>query len=103
MEKRKAHYSLEQIKQLIEVENYRFTISARTTFQNELELTEDDALDVIFQLQPNDLYKSMTAYHDHTLWQDVYKPSWKDEKLYIKLQILEDSTIIISFKKAEDW
>ena len=103
MEKHKAHYSLDEIKRFLQADCYRFTMSAQKTIQNELGLTEDDAIDVILQLQPRDLYKSMTSLHDHTLWQDVYKPNWEDETLYIKLQILDDSTIVISFKRAEDW
>ena len=102
MEKHKAHYSLAEIKELIQKGNYNFTMSSRTTIHNELNLTESEALDIILKLQARDLYKSMTVYHDHRLWQDVYKPLIKNVKLYIKLQLLEKLTIVISFKKAEE-
>ena len=34
-----------------------------------------DMLAVVITLTPTDFYKSMTTHADHTVWQDVYRPS----------------------------
>lgn len=45
----------------------------------------------------------MTAAHDNTLWQDVYHGCVSGTPSYIKVQIVSETTVIISFKKlAED-
>lgn len=41
----------------------------------DLGLTFSDMLDVVMALTPADFYKSMTTHADHTVWQDVYRPS----------------------------
>jgi motility quorum-sensing regulator/GCU-specific mRNA interferase toxin len=61
-------------------------------------LEDDEVLAVIDDLKPMDLYKSMTSYNNHLLWQDVYHSSYEGIELYIKLQVKED-VIIISFKE----
>lgn len=49
-------------------------------------------------LKTGDFYKSMTAYHDHTCWHDVYRPTYKGLPLYIKF-IVSGSLLIVSFKE----
>lgn len=58
-------------------------------------------------LAPSDLYKSMTAHHDNTLWHDVYKkqimigePS-RSVRAYVKLQVVDERLVIISFKRED--
>ena len=34
-----------------------------------------DILAMVMTLTPTDFYKSMTTHADHTVWQDVYRPS----------------------------
>lgn len=103
MEKHKAHYPLELILQLIDDDQYRFTRTARASIRFELNIRLEDAVEIIQELRPTDLYKSMTTHFDHKLWQDVYKPDWEGIPLYIKLQVNEeDGAVIISFKKQED-
>ena len=97
MEKRVAHYSLESIKILIDEDKYMVTSSARVTY-TELGFNDIEVLNVIKALKPNNLYKSMTSYHDSRIWQDVYHSRFNNIDLYIKLQINEDA-IIISFKE----
>ena len=40
-----------------------------------LGLELSDMLTVVMALTPTDFYKSMTTHADHTVWQDVYRPS----------------------------
>ncbi len=43
-----------------------------------------DVLDVVMALTPADFYKSMTTHADHTVWQDVYRPSTRAGDVYLK-------------------
>jgi motility quorum-sensing regulator/GCU-specific mRNA interferase toxin len=97
MEKHVAHYSLDELKLLIRENRYRVTLSARKSY-TELGLEDKEVLQIVTMLKPKDLYKSMTSYHNHTIWHDVYHAHYRDLELYIKLQIC-DNAIIISFKE----
>lgn len=81
MEKRRAHYPLDEIKAAFAdpdtVEH--ITLSARNGVR-ELRLSDEDIVAVIQSLGVRDLYKSMTAYRDHKLWQDVYCPTYSEPK-----------------------
>ena len=50
------------------------------------------------KLTPVDFYKSMTTHADHTVWQDVYRPSTPAGDLYLKLTVVDD-LLIVSFKE----
>ena len=99
MEKLKAHYSLSIMQQLIREGKYRITASARKTAIEEMNLSESEVTESILDLIPSDLYKSMTTLHNSKLWQDVYHKKLGNKNAYIKLQLLDDNTIIISFKE----
>ena len=104
MEKRKAHYRLKEIKAAFadadSLDN--MTLSARNGAR-ELRLSDEDIVTVIQTLKGRDLHKSMTAYRDHTLWQDVYRLTYNTAKLYVKFtQDKETETYwLISFKKHD--
>lgn len=104
MEKRKAHYNLDEIKAVFAdpdtVQN--ITLSARNGAR-ELRLSDEDIVVVIQSLGARDLYKSMTAYWDPTVWQDVYCPIYSKVKLYVKFTRNQetDAYWLLSFKKHE--
>lgn len=105
MEKRKPHYDLSKIKELISIESTR--IITAITHKNAARLgymDVDAILDVIYRLKRRHFYKSMTVYRNPGLWQDVYKIEDEDKniKLYIKLQITKGEGIIIQFKRDEE-
>jgi len=56
----------------------------------------------VLGLDVRDFYKSMTTLHDSTLWQDVYRPNIEGTPAYVKVQIADDTTVVISFKMLED-
>ncbi len=97
MEKKIAHYDLKKIKELIKNDKYKITNSARISYIG-LGLCDEEALDIVLNLNTKEFYKSMTSYLNNKIWQDVYRKDTKNLKLYIKLQINEDA-IIISFKE----
>ena len=99
MEKRKAHYPLTRIKTLISEGRYRITATAIKCAFEDFSLLAEEMADWVLLLEPSDLYKSMTSRYDSTLWQDVYHKKILTNMAYIKLQIQDDETVIISFKE----
>jgi motility quorum-sensing regulator / GCU-specific mRNA interferase toxin len=97
MEKRIPHCQLAVVKVLVEAGKVRTTHTARTG-ANELGLAFSDMLGVVMALTPTDFYKSMTTYADHTVWQDVYRPSTQAGDVYLKLTVIDD-VLIVSFKE----
>ena len=61
-------------------------------------LSVSDMLAVVQALTIADFYKSMTTHADHTVWQDVYRPSTQAGDVYLKLTVIDD-VLIVSFKE----
>ncbi|WP_414041486.1 type II toxin-antitoxin system MqsR family toxin [Acidithiobacillus sp. M4-SHS-6] len=97
MEKRTPHCRLAVVRDLVKADKVRTTHAARTG-ANELGLAFSDMLDVMMALTPADFYKSMTTHADHTVWQDVYRPSTQAGDVYLKLTVIDD-VLIVSFKE----
>lgn len=99
MEKRKRHYSLELVKELILNGNWEISTTALTNAWFDFSFLESDIYDVILELVPGDFYKSMTFYNNSTIWQDVYRPVLKGIKAYIKISIINNQSVLIQFKR----
>jgi len=99
MEKRKAHYSLDRVKKMIKNGNFYVTKIALKTAISDFSYTEIEIIKTVLNLVDSELYKSMTSIYNNKLWQDVYKKDIQDVKAYIKIQIKDNNTVIISFKK----
>ncbi|MFA5354614.1 MAG: type II toxin-antitoxin system MqsR family toxin [Thermodesulfovibrionales bacterium] len=102
MVKRKPHYDLRHLKELLNNQSSR--IIRDIAIQNAVSIgyaNVDEMLSVINNLCSQHFYKSMTSEQNCKLWQDVYKFIDEDEKLYIKLQlsINGDRAVLIQFKK----
>ena len=97
MEKRTPHCPLPVIKTLIEAGKVRTTHAARSG-ANALGFDCAEMLAVVAGLKPTDFYKSMTTHADHTIWQDVYRPSTVLGDVYLKLTVIDD-VLIVSFKE----
>ncbi|MBF0111036.1 MAG: type II toxin-antitoxin system MqsR family toxin [Magnetococcales bacterium] len=97
MEKRTPHCTLTEVKALVEAGKVRTTHAARDG-ANELGLALSDMLDVVMALTPEDFHKSMTTHANHTVWQDVYRPSTQAGDVYLKLTVIDD-VLIVSFKE----
>jgi motility quorum-sensing regulator / GCU-specific mRNA interferase toxin len=97
MEKRTPHCKLPVVKALVAANKVRTTHAARVG-ANELGLSLSDMLDVVMALTLSDFHKSMTTYADHTIWQDVYRPSIRAGDVYLKLTVIDD-VLIVSFKE----
>lgn len=98
MEKRTPHTRLDTIQNLVRdgrvcITNTALISASQIGFQSKREIFE-----VVMALKTGDFYESMTAYHDHTCWHDVYRPTYKGPPLYIKF-IVSGSLLIVSFKE----
>lgn len=99
MEKNKAHYSLDAIKAVFSnPQSLRMSVSAILSM-NSLGMTAKDVVAVIQSLRYRDLYKSMTSYRDHRIWQDVYHIKYNELVLYLKFTVDNEGYLIISFKE----
>ena len=97
MEKRVPHCPLAVVRLFVTAGKVRTTQSARAGAAD-LGLEFQDMLDVVIALTPTDFYKSMTTHADHTVWQDVYRPTTPFGDVYLKLTVIED-VLIVSFKE----
>ncbi len=100
MEKRTPHYKLDNIQaQMVSIETLRLTASSMKGLA-ELGWRFSDALDVVAKLERKDFQKSMTIYSDSKVWQDVYRPTYREVNLYVKIQMDDKGCFTISFKEA---
>lgn len=97
MEKRTPHCKLAIVKAFVAEGKVRTTYSAEFGAA-QMGLGIPDMLAVVMALTPVDFYKSMTTHTDHTVWQDVYRPSTQAGDVYLKLTIIDD-VLIVSFKE----
>lgn len=100
MEKYTPHYDLAVIKADVRRLGKRaFTLAAKETGWH-LGLDIHEMQEVIFELQNRMLYKSMTTYADHRVWQDVYHINSHGLEIYIKVTYCAaGNPPVISFKK----
>lgn len=104
MEKRKAHFPLFQVKRLIREGSYRVTRTALVCGRRDFRLLgARQVAECILKLEANEFYKSMTTLYDSRTWQDVYHGTVRDTRAYIKVQIDEGETVVISFKRLEEF
>ena len=105
MEKRKPHYVLSVLKELFRKgeKTRAITNTALKGAASEGYMTVDDIGEVIEKLCSEHFYKSMTEYHNHKVWQDVYRYQDGEKALYIKLQLSFDGkrAILIQMKRDE--
>lgn len=97
MEKGTPHCKLHVVKALVEAGKVRTTHAARAG-ADALGFDAQGMLAVVMALTPADFYKSMTTHADHTIWQDVYRPTTAVGDVYLKLTVIDD-LLIVSFKE----
>ncbi|RON65257.1 type II toxin-antitoxin system MqsR family toxin [Pseudomonas fluorescens] len=100
MEKNTPHYDLAVIK--AEVRRLGRQTITKTAEKTGLDLgfSFTEMREIVFELQNRMLYKSMTSYGDHRVWQDVYHINSKDLEIYIKVTYRPGGgPPIISFKE----
>ena len=67
----------------------------------EIGFDEEDVYDcIVNHLAETHFYKTMPAQKKAGLMQDVYRITYQDERLYIKLQVC-GNVIVVSFKEED--
>jgi motility quorum-sensing regulator/GCU-specific mRNA interferase toxin len=100
MEKNTPHFDLAVIKaEVRRLGRKAFTKTAAKAGLN-LGLSLREMQDIVFELQNRMLYKSMTTYDDHRVWQDVYHINSQDLEIHIKVTYRPaGGPPVISFKE----
>ena len=94
-----AAYPLDWIKQLFQRKRWIVTITAENCALN-LGLDDEDIFDCIVNyLNETHFYKTMPAEKKPGLMQDVYRITYKNQRIYLKLQVANDWAVVISFKE----
>lgn len=102
MEKNTPHYNLIVIKgDVMRLGRAAFTRSAQRGGKD-LGLSFKEVQEVVFGLHVSMLFKSMTTYDDHRVWQDVYHTRSHGREIYIKVTYrLDGGPPVISFKEKD--
>lgn len=99
MEKRLAHYNLNDVKALASQRGLDAFTSTAINNARLMGLDGKTALSVILGLERNMLFKSMTTHTSNQVWQDVYHaPCPNGLTAYIKVTI-QAGTTVIQFKE----
>lgn len=97
-----ACYPLQVVRQLVERGAFRITHSSRSGARA-LGLDERDIVACVQGLTERDFHKSMPALRFPDRRQDVYRPTFEGNPLYVKIQIVAanrgDAVVVISFKE----
>ncbi len=100
MEKRRPHYDLAEVKRLVSNPDTRFLTASARAGALLMGMTTADVVQVVQDLRAGDFFKSMTSYRSSKVWHDVYKPAVRGWTVYMKVQIVEQMGVVISFKEA---
>ena len=102
-EKRKPHHSLAVIKAAFaDPAMLNRTMSSRSGAAA-LAMSDSDVVAVVQALSRADFDKAMTSHADHTVWQDVYKPTVAGRDLYVKFTLdARKMLLLISFKENDE-
>lgn len=100
MEKNTPHYDLSVVKaEILRLGKRAFTRRALETGK-EMGLTHGEMTKVVCALERKMLYKSMTSYVDHRIWQDVYHTTFSDLEIYVKVTYCPGGGApVVSFKE----
>lgn len=103
MEKRRPHYSLENIKTAFATpETLNRTFTSKQGARS-LRMDDHGVIAMIQALSSKDFQKSMTSKADNKVWQDVYRPTWNGIDLYVKFTLdSQNHLLLISCKEAKD-
>ena len=100
MEKKKPHYPLPEIQQVVEARGVNAFTATALMGVAALGISYDKAVNVVLGLRQADFYKSMTTHTDHHIWQDVYHVTLKPGLVaYIKVTLRENGAVVIQFKE----
>lgn len=92
-------YVLTEIQEKVRSGAFQITGTARKTSMA-LGFDESEVIACVLSLDRRDFYKSMESEMVPGSWQDVYRPEFLGEMLYVKRSVLPTGwAIVISFKE----
>ena len=98
MEKRKPSHDLKVFQAAFSRERAITLTAARSA--RALGFSVSDVVSLVNRLQRKHFFKSMTSFHDHRQWQDVYHLPDEDRVLYVKFtDAVVTEFILLSFKE----
>jgi motility quorum-sensing regulator/GCU-specific mRNA interferase toxin len=102
MEKNTPHYDLAVIKaEVVRLGKKAFTQRAKESGRD-LGLNLPQMIEAICALERRMLFKSMTTYVDHRVWQDVYHTTFCGMEIYIKVSYRPGGGHpVVSFKEKD--
>jgi motility quorum-sensing regulator/GCU-specific mRNA interferase toxin len=102
MEKNTPHFDLAVVKaEIVRLGTKAFTGAAREGGRR-MDLTLSQMLQIVCALENRMLYKSMTTFADHRIWQDVYHMKTQGLEIYIKVTYRPGGgPPVISFKEKD--
>ncbi|GAB6178567.1 hypothetical protein JCM16814_34580 [Desulfobaculum senezii] len=96
MTKYTPHHDLNQVKDLVERDEYTLTRSAKRRCREEVGIDPDEALpQVIAQLSRRNFIKSESDYYRQGEWQDAYHLLFEGSDLYVKFKLTTSNDNII--------
>jgi len=100
MEKKRPHYALDAIRQIVAERRVNAFTSTALVGAAQFGLSPDEAVEVVLGMKSSTFYKSMTTHADHTIWQDVYHVVLKSRRIaYVKVTLRENGIVVIQFKE----
>lgn len=93
------HYELSVLQATVAEQRVNSFTGSALKGVSELDMSVDQAVELIGYLTPVNFYKSMPSANDPDWFQDVYHLSYQDTVLYIKLTNYLHGTVVISFKE----
>ena len=100
MEKKKPHYTLSAIQQVVAERRVDTFTATALVGAAHMGLSPDEAVAVVLGLKHGAFYKSMTTHADHQIWQDVYHTTLKSGLVaYVKVTLRENGIVVIQFKE----
>ncbi|MEO6677523.1 MAG: type II toxin-antitoxin system MqsR family toxin [Pseudomonas sp.] len=102
MEKNTPHYDLAVVKaEVVRLGRKAFTRRAMES-GSDMGFNVRQMIDAICALERRMLFKSMTTYVDHRVWQDVYHTTFHGLEIYIKVSYrLGGGHPVVSFKEKD--
>jgi motility quorum-sensing regulator / GCU-specific mRNA interferase toxin len=102
-DKRKPTYDLEAFKTAFDTADKLHVTGSALKSAFALGYGRAEIVATIQTMQRAHFYKSMTAYADNRLWQDVYHVPSEDGTLYIKFMAdVVTEFLLLSFKEKDD-
>jgi motility quorum-sensing regulator/GCU-specific mRNA interferase toxin len=102
-EKRKPTYDLEAFKAAFSTEDKLQVTGSAVKSAASIGFGRAEIVATIQTMQRSHFYKSMTAYADNRLWQDVYHVPSEEGTLYVKFTAdAVTEFLLLSFKEKDD-